>query len=252
MWEHIKEEERWEKAKPIGLHELNYPLLQGYDSVAVKADVEIGGFDQLFNLQTGREIQKMFKQKPQDILITEMLNGLDGRKMSTSWGNIITIVDRPDEIFGRVMSMKDELILSYFELCTKVSQKEVKKIEKDLKSKKLNPRDAKAKLAKEIVAVYYNKKEAEKAEKEFNNVFKEKKTPTKIPVFVIVQKTYPPLDLLFTLKLASSKNEAKRIITQSGFKINGKVEKRWKENIKIKNGMLLQVGKRKFAKVNTH
>lgn len=241
--------ERWKKEKAVGLHELNYPLLQGYDSVVVKADVEIGGFDQLFNLNVGRDMQKIFKQRPQDILTTKMLNGLDGRKMSTSWGNIITIMDRPGEMFGKIMSMKDELISSYFELCTHLPLNEIKKTEKGLKSKKLNPRDAKVKLAKEIVTMYHGEKAAEKAEKEFNNVFKDKKNPTKMPIFVIVQKTYPPLDLLFALKLVSSKKEAKRVISQGGMKIDGKVEKNWQAAVEIRNNMVVQVGKRKFAKI---
>ncbi len=243
--------ERWDTGKPIGLHELSYPLLQGYDSVAVKADLEVGGFDQLFNLKVGRDIQKIFGQKPQDIMTVEMLYGLDGRKMSTSWGNIITVVDSSREMYGKIMSMKDELIESYFRLCTRMSIFEINKIKKELKLGKLNPRDAKAKLAKEIVTMYHSKKEAEKAEQEFNSVFKEKKLPANIPIFVIVQKEYPPLDLLFDLRLAKSKSEAKRIIIQGGLKINGKVEKNWKVPIKIKNNMIIQAGKRKFAKIKT-
>ena len=243
--------ERWDNRKPIGLHELNYPLLQGYDSVAVKADVEIGGFDQLFNLKAGRDIQKIFGQKPQDIMATKMLYGLDGRKMSTSWGNIITIVDSANEMFGKIMSMKDELILDYFKLCTQISMKKVNEIKKDLESKEMSPRDAKEMLAKEIVTMYHSKTAAGKAEKEFNQIFKEKKAPSKIPIFVIVQKEYPPLDLLFTLKLANSKNEAKRIIRQGGLKIDGKIERDWKTPIRIKNNMILKVGKRKFTKIRT-
>ena len=122
--------ERWERGKPIGLHELAYPLLQGYDSVAVKADVELGGFDQLFNLKIGRDVQKIFGQESQDIMTLKMLFGPDGRKMSTSWGNVINIVDGPDEQFGKIMSMKDELILDYFELCTRIPLEEIKKLDR--------------------------------------------------------------------------------------------------------------------------
>jgi tyrosyl-tRNA synthetase len=243
--------ERWDDGKAIGLHELNYPLLQGYDSVAVKANVEIGGFDQLFNLKIGRDMQRVYKQDPQDILTTKMLYGLDGRKMSTSWGNIITIIDSPNDMFGKIMSMKDELISSYLELCTTIPLNEVKKITKQMKDNKINPRDVKARLAKEIVTTYHSKKEAEKADKEFVKIFQDKKVPSKMPLFVIVQKTYLPLDLLFNLNLVSSKNEAKRIISQGGFKINGVVENNWKDLIKITEGMILQVGKRKFVKIQT-
>ena len=136
--------ERWDEGKPIGSHELDYPLFQGYDSVIVKSDVEIGGSDQLFNLQAGREIQKYFKQNQQDIMTSKMLNGLDGRKMSTSWGNIVTILDEPSDMFGKIMSMKDESIDDYFELCTRLSKEEMSQI----KSSSSNPRDIKAKLPK--------------------------------------------------------------------------------------------------------
>lgn len=242
--------ERWETGKPIGLHELDYPLFQGYDSVAIKADIEIGGSDQLFNLKVGREIQKMFGQPPQDIMTLKMLPGLDGRKMSTSWGNIIAIVDDPKDMYGKIMSLKDELIPLYFELCTSLSQKEIKEIEKCLKDKKINPRELKARLAREIVSFYHGKKAAKISEEEFNKVFREKKFPSKIPVFTTSKNIYSFIDLLFDSKLVSSKSEAKRIISQGGVKINGDVKKDWKTKIELKKGMVIQVGKRKFLKIN--
>jgi tyrosyl-tRNA synthetase len=241
--------ERWEKGVPIGLHELDYPLFQGYDSVVTKADVEIGGSDQLFNLKIGREIQKMYKLSPQDIMTSKMLVGLDGRKMSTSWGNIITMVDSPNEMYGKIMSMKDELIPEYFELCTPLPLKEIKEIAEDLKKKKTNPRDLKARLAREIVAIYHGKELAEKAEKEFERVFKEKKLPSRIPEFKIKEKTLNILDLLVKTKLASSKSEAKRLVLQKGVKIEGEIVEDWRKTIKIKKGQVFQVGKRKFIKV---
>ncbi len=241
--------ERWNKGKAIGIHELIYPISQGYDSVMVKADVEIGGFDQLFNLKMGREIQRMFSQPPQDIMTLKMLYGLDGRKMATSWGNVINIVDKPGEMYGKVMSMKDELIEDYFELVTKMPLREIKVIKKELKSGKLNPRDAKAQLAKEIVALYHGKKKANKAQIEFNQVFREKKLPSKIPIFKTSKRVLPILDLIFNSKLASSKSEAKRLILEKGVKINTKIKTDWKEKIKIKEGMIVQVGKRKFIKI---
>lgn len=241
--------ERWEEGKPIGLHELDYPLFQGYDSVAVRADVETGGFDQLFNLEVGREIQKMFGQEPQDIITLKMLPGLDGRKMSTSWGNIVTIVDEPKEIYGKIMSIQDKLIPIYFELCTPLSKKEVKEIEKGLKNKTLNPRDIKARLSREIVGLYYGEKIAQREEEEFNKVFKEKKVSARIPIFSVSKKVYPLLDLLFDAKIVSSKSEAKRIILQNGVKINGKIETDWRKKIKIEEEIIIQVGKRKFIKI---
>ena len=240
--------ERWDGGKPIGLHELDYPLFQGYDSVMVKADVEIGGSDQLFNLKTGREIQKFFKQNQQDIITFKMLNGLDGRKMSTSWGNIITIVDQPADTFGKIMSMKDELITEYFELATKLSKNEISEI------KKLeNPRDQKAILAKEIVKMYHGKAEAEKAEEEFNKVFRDKELPSDMPVFKTDRKNYPILDLLFDSKLVSSKNEAKRLIEQNAVEIISNENKTkvsdWKKEINLENEMVIKVGNRRFVKI---
>ncbi len=241
--------ERWEQGRAIGIHELNYPLLQGYDSVAVKADLEIGGSDQLFNLKTGREIQKIFGQKPQEIITLKMLLGLDGRKMSTSWGNIISIIDEPNQMYGKVMSMKDELIPEYFELCTSFPLKEIEGIKKNLKSKKLNPRDVKAKLAREIVALYCGKNSAQKAESEFNKVFKERKLPSAITAVSISQKTLNILDLLVKTKLAHSKSEARRLVIQKGVKIDGKVQDDWRKTIEIKKGLVIKAGKRKFVKI---
>jgi len=247
--------ERWDEGKPIGSHELDYPLFQGYDSVMVKADVEIGGSDQLFNLQTGREIQKHFNQQQQDIMTSKMLNGLDGRKMSTSWGNIITIVDEPQDMFGKVMSMKDELIDEYFELTTRLSESEISEI----KNSSDNPRDIKAQLAKEIVKMYHGEKLAEKAEEEFNKVFRDKELPSDMPVFNADKSNYFIADLLVETKLASSKNEAKRLVEGGGVQIeipnsNDQIPNKikiqdWREEIKIENGMIIKVGNRKFAKI---
>lgn len=232
--------ERWEAQKPIGLHELNYPLLQGLDSVKVRADVELGGFDQLFNLTSGRNIQQLFGQRPQDIVALKMLLGLDGRKMSTSWGNVININDPPKEQFGKVMSLKDELIPDYFELCTRVPLNE---------TKKLAPRDAKALLGREIVKIYHGEKAAFAAEKEFNKVFKEGGLPSKIPEAALREKSLNILDLLVKAKLAPSKSEAKRLVEQGGINVGGDIKKDWREIIEIKKGQIVRAGKRKFVKI---
>lgn len=241
--------ERWDEGKPIGFHELNYPILQGYDSVMVKADVEIGGSDQLFNLIAGREIQKSFKQKPQDIITFKMLNGLDGRKMSTSWGNIITIVDKSNDMYGKIMSMKDELIMEYFELCTSIPLNELEMLKKDLKENQANPKDLKSRLAKEIIKTYYSQKEALKAEESFEKVFKNNEMPDNIPEIDIKENNLPILDLLVKAQICFSKSEARRLINQKGIKINGIIKDNWQENIEIKKGMIVQAGKRKFAKI---
>lgn len=240
--------ERWDGGKPIGLHELDYPLFQGYDSVMVNADVETGGSDQLFNLQSGREIQKYFGKNPQDIITMKMLNGLDGRKMSTSWGNIITIMDEANDMFGKVMSMSDNLINEYLELATKFSMQKIEEVKKIP-----NPRDQKAILAKEIVRMYHGEKEAQKAEEEFNKVFRDKELPQDIEIFETDKTIYPILDLLFDSKLAESKNDAKRVVEGGGVSVKFKNEdlriKNWHEEIKIEDGMVIQFGKRKFVKV---
>lgn len=236
--------ERWDKGSPIGAHELDYPIFQGYDSVMVKADAETGGTDQLFNLQAGREIQKHFGQQQQDIITLKMLNGLDGRKMSTSWGNIITIIDEPNDMFGKIMSMKDELIGEYLELATRLNAEETAKI-KYLP----NPRDQKVILAKEIVKMYHGEKAAEAAEKEFDKVFRNKEMPSEIEIFETDRKTYPILDLLCDSGLAESKSEAKRLLEGGAVEISQKRIEKWREEVNIGNEMVIKVGKRKFVKI---
>ena len=247
-------QERRKKGNPIWLHEFFYPVFQAYDSVAIRADVEIGGSDQLFNMTMGRQLQPHFKQAPQNVMTMKLLIGTDGeKKMSKSVGNYIGINEPPEEQYGKIMSIKDELILDYFELCTRIPLKEIKEMEKELKAKNINPRDLKSRLAKEIVRIYYGKEAAEKAEKEFNQVFKEKKTPSKMPIFIVPQGSYPVLKLLVELNLASSKSEAKRLIEEGGVSIKIKNQKskikKWETEIKIQDEMVIQVGKRKFVKI---
>ena len=242
-------QKRLKEKKPIGLHEFLYPLYQGYDSVAMDVDLEIGGTDQTFNMLVGRDLMKTYKNKEKFVLTTPLLEGTDGRKMSKSWGNVINITDSADDMFGKIMSLSDDLIIKYFTLCTNVSLKEINKIEENLKSKKINPKEAKAKLAKEIVSIYYGKDEAKKAAEEFERIFKEKKLPTKIPEVKIKEKALNILDLLVKTKLAPSKSEAKRLVFQRGVKIDGKVENDWRKIIEIKKGQVIQAGKRKFVKL---
>ncbi len=237
--------ERWDAGRPIGLHELDYPLFQGYDSMAIKADVEVGGTDQVFNMLTGRDIQPMFGQPSQDVMTLKMLNGLDGRKMSTSWGNIISIIDEPNDMYGKVMSMKDESIPEYFELCTDISFEELESVKKS----QANPRDIKARLAKMIVKIYHGEELAQGAENEFNKVFSEKGLPTDIPEVEIKEKSLPILDLLVLSGATFSKSEAKRLILQGGVKINGEVQNDWQKVVEIKKGMVVRAGKRKFARI---
>ena len=245
--------ERWDQDKPIGLHELLYPIFQGYDSVAIRADLEVGGYDQLFNLQTGREIQKFFGQKQQDIMSLKMLIGPDGRKMSTSWGNVINMADAPQQMYGLIMSMKDDLMFDYFEVCTRVPMPRVAELKNAMKEGKANPRDIKKELAREIVKIFNGAEAAVLAEQEFENVFKDKKLPSEIFQIEIKEDELGVVDLLVALNLASSKAEAKRLIEQKGVKIGGEdnliVKENLQEKIKIEEGMIVQVGKRKFAKI---
>ena len=240
--------QRWKNKEPITLEEICYPILQGYDSLMIKADLELGGSDQLFNLKTGRTIQRLFNQKPQDIMTLKMLFGLDNRKMSTSWGNVINITDEPKDMFGKVMSMKDEMIYDYFELCTRIEAKELKKIEELLKNKQANPKDIKERLAREIVRLYHGEKASIMAKQEFEKVFKNKERPSQIRTLFAPKPSYVLQELLVFIHFASSKAEAKRLVEQGGVKIDDSVIKDYKKNIIITEGMVIQVGKRNFAK----
>jgi tyrosyl-tRNA synthetase len=245
--------ERWDSEKPIGVHELLYPLLQGYDSVVIKSDLELGGFDQLFNLKAGRELQRAFNQEPQDVMTVRMIYGLDGRKMSTSWGNVINILDEPKDMFGKLMTLKDEMITDYFESCTRVPMLQVNEFKASLKDKVMNPKDIKKILAKEIISFFYDRKKAEEAEKEFEQVFEDKKLPSEIEEVKITEEKLNVQDLLVKLNLASSKGEAKRVIEQGGVRaIKGEnIEeiKDWQLEMQIEKGVIIQVGKRNFKRI---
>ncbi len=240
--------ERFKAQKPIGLHEILYPIFQGYDSVAIKADVEIGGNDQFFNLLVGRTVQKKHGQKEQDIMTFEILEGPDGRKMSTSWDNCIYIEEEPNDMYGKVMSIKDDFIIRYFELATDVPMATIKRYEKDLAGEK-NPRALKAKLAFEVTKRYHGEKVAKDAERDFEDKFVKKKIPEKIPTAKLVYVTQPLADVLVDVGLCSSKSEARQLIEQGGVKVDGACIGEREAVIEPYKGMIIQVGKRKFTKV---
>lgn len=240
---------RLQKQQEISLRELHYPLYQGYDSVMVKADIEIGGDDQLFNLLAGRKVQEAFKQKQQSIMTLKMLEGLDGAKMSTSQGNVINIIDEPKEQYGKIMSMADNLIFPYFRACTQIDEKKIKKMEKDCNTKEANPMDAKAKLAFEIVKIYHNEKVAYQADQEFKQIFSQKELPSKIPFFKTKKKKYKLIELLVESKLASSKGEARRLIIQGGVSIDNKKIGQWDFEFNPEKNNVIKVGKRRFLKI---
>jgi tyrosyl-tRNA synthetase len=229
--------------QPLAFHELLYPLVQAYDSVAVKADVEIGGPDQKFNLLTGRELMRSHGVDPQDVVLGKYLIGTDGQKMGKSLSNFIALEDEPFDMFGKIMSMHDDLIVSYFELASLVPMNDVQKIEKELK-KGANPRDIKIRLAKEIVTLYHDKKTANKAATEWQKVFSNKEKPTEIAEQKV--KSTNIIEVLTETGLASSKSEAKRLIEQKGVKIDDNVAG---ESSEVTSGNLIQVGKRKFLKI---
>jgi tyrosyl-tRNA synthetase len=240
--------QRWEADKPIGLHEILYPLQQGYDSVAVKADVEVGGNDQLFNLLAGRTMQKKYGQKEQNVMTFELLEGTDGRKMSTSYGNCIYIEDEPNEMFGKIMSIKDTLIVRYMTIVTDMPLEKIKKIEADL-ADGLNPRDAKVLLAKALVARYHGEAAAEEAYKNFEQVFVKNEIPDDLRDVVVLDKNWPLAELMNFTGLVPSKNEARRLIEQGGVRVDGAVIGDREAVIRPKNGSIMQVGKRKFVRI---
>ncbi len=237
--------ERLENKELLTLSEFTYPLLQGYDSVKLKADVEMGGTDQIFNMLHGRKVQKRFEMPEQDVVTVHLLEGTDGvKKMSKSIGNYVSLNESPKDMYGKVMGIPDGLIFKYIELLTDINAEEVKKNQ--------NPRDQKARLAKEIVTLYHGKVIAEKAAEEFNKVFRDKQMPSEIKIFKTDKNIYPVLDLLFDVKLVLSKNEAKRLIGGGAVEVQmGDKKERivdWKKMIDIKNNMVIKVG-RKFIKI---
>lgn len=244
--ENIKK--RLEGGRRVSLREVLYPLMQGYDSVAVKADVELGGTDQRFNLLAGRRIQEHFGQEPQDILMNNLIAGLDGRKMSSSWGNVINVTDSPEDMFGKVMSMHDDLIIKYFVHCTRVPMRRIHEIKKGIEQGK-NPKEAKEELALKITHMYWGEKGAQKARRHFAAVFQQKKLPQDIPEVRIKDKELNILDLLVKTKLCFSKSEARHMVKQEAVKVNQKVVRDWQATISSLNNKIVQVGKRKFCKI---
>lgn len=239
--------ERLEKGSEVSLREFLYPLMQGYDSVMVKADVELGGFDQLFNLKAGRTIQKHYGMPEQDILTTQMLIGTDGRKMSKSWGNVINVNDEPNQMFGKVMSIRDDLIQTYYLLCTKVPESEIGKIDERLE-KGENPRDIKLDLAEKITALYWDESLAAKAKKQFIETFSEKKIPEDIETIELDPNTLVS-DALVQKGIVKSKSEWRRLVQSNAITDADTGVVISDEYLQAKQ-IILKVGKRRFIKIN--
>jgi tyrosyl-tRNA synthetase len=241
---------RFKGSEPISIHEFLYPLAQAMDSVAIESDVELGGTDQKFNLLVGRDIQREYGMEPQVILTMPLLIGTDGiEKMSKSYDNYIGISDEPKQIYGKTLSIPDDLIYIYFELGTDVSNQKLLEIKNQLKDGKTNPRDIKRDLARKLVAMYHNDESAKAAEQEFDNIFINKGLPDNVEEFKIGKdKEINILDLIILVNFAPSKAEARRLVAQGGVTLDGEKISEVQKNIKLHQNMILKVGKRKFIK----
>lgn len=246
---------RFQNEQPISVHEFFYPLMQGYDSVALEADIELGGTDQKFNLLMGRHLQKEYGQEPQIALMMPILEGLDGiQKMSKSLGNYIGITDSAREMYGKTMSIADELMLRYFELVTPVGIQEIRELRAGLEDGSLHPRDVKMRLAREIVTMYHGSEAAVQAEEEFKNIFQKKELPDEIPEYRLDRqeledgRIWLP-KLLVLAGLASGTSEGKRLILQGAVRVDDVKISDPDNSIVPEDCSIIKAGKRKFAKI---
>jgi tyrosyl-tRNA synthetase len=240
---------RIENDQDITLLETLYPLLQGYDSVMTKADLEIGGTDQKFNLLTGRRVQRYFKMAEQDILTLSLLEGTDGvKKMSKSYGNYIALDEKPEDMYGKTMSLPDSLIIKYFNLCTSVSKEEILEIKTEIETKKLNPKDAKMRLAFETVKIYHGEKKAKEAEDNFVNTFQKREIPE---VMEEIKAGVGEMlsEILVKNKVLSSKGEWRRLVLGNAIHDLDKHKNIEDQNIKIIGNLTLKIGKKRFIKI---
>jgi tyrosine--tRNA ligase len=242
---------RLSENKPVSLIEFMYPILQGYDSVELKADVELGATEQKFNLLRGRDLQKNAGQEQQICMIMPILEGLDGvEKMSKSLNNYIGVKDTPNDMFGKIMSVSDELMYRYYEVITEISQEEITKMKEDINKGILHPMEAKKRLGEEVVKIYHNEEEGKKARDWFENVFSKKNMDVDLPEIELDYKETGVIDLLVKeTGLLSSTSEARRLIEQGGFKINDEPVKDVKAAVNIQSGMIIRAGKKKIVKV---
>lgn len=240
---------RLKEGRPISVHEILYPLMQAYDSVALQADVELGGTDQKFNLLVGREIQREYGQEPQVVMTMPLLEGLDGvEKMSKSLNNYVGITEPPLEIYGKIMSISDELMFRYYELLTDVPLSEISRWKQQIAEGEINPRDIKARLARLIVADFWGEEAARRAEEEFVRIFRKKEAPTEMEEIPVAASSLPLIDLLVDRGLLPSRGEAKRLIRQGGVYLDGQRinDITYTLALKKKQSVILRLGKRKF------
>jgi tyrosyl-tRNA synthetase len=245
-------EKRLAEERPIALHELLYPLVQGYDSVALKADVELGGTDQKFNMLVARNLQREYKLEPQVVITMPLLEGLDGvQKMSKSYGNYIGINETPHDMFGKIMSVSDDLMWRYYELLTDLRTDEIAQLRAAAERGERNPRDIKVELAKRIITDFHSSSDAQAAEEEFNRIFKRKEAPDEIEERAVAEGEWKLPRLLVAGSLALSVAEGRRLLEQGGVRVNGEQRRVKDVDVPLRAGetLLLQVGKRRFLRV---
>ena len=240
---------RYQSEVPISIHEFMYPLAQAMDSVHLKADIELGGTDQKFNLLVGRDLQREYNQDPQAIITLPLLEGTDGKdKMSKSYGNDIGLTDSPEDMYGKAMSINDEMIVKYFILAADANDEVIKKVKSDLSKPGYNPRDAKRLLSRTLVELYYDKDNAEKAEEHFDQVIVNKNIPENMPEYIVKGEMFI-VDIIFESEMVKSKSEARRLIKQGAISIDG--DKVIDANLKISAdlGSVVKIGKRRFLRL---
>ncbi|MDE3088977.1 MAG: tyrosine--tRNA ligase [Chloroflexota bacterium] len=247
MMEHETFDKRVKEGKALSLMELMYPLLQAYDSIAIDADVEFGGMDQKFNILQGRKLQTQLGKTPQEVFLVPLLVGTDGRKMSKSFGNTIDVRAEPSDMYGKVMSLVDSVIVEYFRLVTDVADVEVDEMERAMQAGKVNPRDLKMQLARDIVTQLYDAETARSAEAAFVQVFQKRKLPTDMPTFSMKQEMNI-VDLMLAADLAPSRSEARRLIAQGGVRLDNTTIDQI-DTVLPARAAVLRVGRRKFVRL---
>jgi len=250
MLAHETFRKRFDEGRPLSLMELMYPLLQAYDSVAIQADVEFGAMDQKFNNLAGRELQTSLGLPPQDVFLTPLLPGTDGRKMSKSLGNTIDFTDPPDQMYGKAMSISDDMLDSYLTLATEIPDEELEQIRHGLAAGTVNPRDVKMRVAHEIVRQFHGTAVASQAQAEFVRIFQQRELPSDMPIYRLPgDQPVGILELLMGAGLAQSSSEARRLVAQGGVRVDDAKVEDIQTRVAVKDGTILRVGKRKFVKI---
>lgn len=249
MLEREEFKKRYDNQIPISIHEFFYPLMQGFDSVSINADIELGGTDQRFNVLMGRMLQKEYGQEPQATIFMPLLEGLDGKeKMSKSLNNYIGIDENPEVMYEKTMTLPDRLIIKYFELATDIHPDDVKKIKDDLESGEVNPRNIKMNLAKEITRLYHGEESAKEAEERFKSVFQQGQIPQNIKTIIISKENFDISNALVNNNIVKSKNEFRRLISQGGVIINN-IKINDLAQVELEEDLVIQIGKKRFVKL---